>query len=110
VSLFDEDGFRALIANEVRKVIREELARGPAVGRADDYVSVREAARVASLATDTIRDWIAKGSLGRYRAGRLLRVKRAELDALLVRPSASGPPETPEAAATAYLRRPGRAR
>jgi excisionase family DNA binding protein len=109
VSLFDEGALRTLIASEVRKVVREELARAPDGGAADDYVSVKSAARIASVATDTIRDWITKGRLGRFSAGRVLRVKRSELDALLASPAPSSAPSTPEAAAAAYLRRTSRA-
>jgi excisionase family DNA binding protein len=108
VSLIDEAALRALIATEVRKVIREELAYGTAIGSGDDYVSVKEAARIASVATETVRDWISKGSLRRYHAGRVLRVRRSELDAQLARPALSGTPETPEAAARVYLHRAGR--
>jgi excisionase family DNA binding protein len=108
VSLIDEEALRALIATEVRKVVREELARGGAMVADDDYVAVKEAARIASVATDTVRDWIKNGSLGRYHAGRVLRVKRSELHALLARPPSLGVMETPEAAARAYLRRASR--
>jgi excisionase family DNA binding protein len=108
VSLIDEGALRALIAEEVRKVVREELARGTPSGPGDGYLSVKEAARVASVAMDTVRDWIANGCLGRYNAGRVLRVKRSELDALLARSTPNGTAPTPEAAAMAYLRRAGR--
>jgi excisionase family DNA binding protein len=108
MSLIDERALRDLIAAEVRKVVREEIARGSGATAGDDYLAVKDAARIASVATDTIRDWIKNGSLGRYHAGRVLRVKRSELHELLARPPALGATDTPEAAARAYLRRASR--
>ncbi|MEW5851924.1 MAG: helix-turn-helix domain-containing protein [Myxococcota bacterium] len=43
----------------------------------------RDAARYANVSGKTVRCWIREGKLRRYRAGRLLRVKRSELDALM---------------------------
>jgi excisionase family DNA binding protein len=44
---------------------------------------VARAAEVAKVNPATVRKWVEEGRLGRYRAGRELRVKRSELDRLL---------------------------
>jgi excisionase family DNA binding protein len=107
MAIFDEVALRTLIADEVRRVIRDELANAKTQDPGD-YVSVSEAARIASVATDTVRDWISRGKLGRYNAGRVLRVRRTELDELLAQPAATRVALTPEDEARAYLRRAGR--
>lgn len=96
--VFDEDGLRALIADEVRRVIREELARTP--GR-DEYLSVDAAARIAGVRPGTIRDWISDRRLPGFHAGRRLRVRRGDLEAFL----ASSPTrEAPDEWAVRVLR------
>lgn len=58
------------------------------------YDSLSSAAQRAGVSERTIRRWIAHGRLAGYRVGpRLLRVDRAELDALFaVIPTAAGLP------------------
>jgi excisionase family DNA binding protein len=65
----------------IRAVVREELQR-----MAPDYLTTAQAARVASLTQDTIREWIQSGRLRSVRAGRAHRIKRADLDAALALP------------------------
>lgn len=50
---------------------------------AGEYLSIAEAAAIASVAPQTVRRWVRAGDLNGYKAGRVLRVKRAELDAFL---------------------------
>ena len=89
MSVFDEEALRGLIRETVRSALRDELGKvRPA--QADEYLPVGEAARIAGVIPGTIRTWIDAGRLGRYHAGRVLRVKRSELDALL-----SAPPPAP---------------
>ena len=76
-AVFDESRLRDLI----RSAISDAIAERPK--EADTYLSVGRAAAVAEVAPATIRSWIAEGRLGRFRAGRELRVKRSELDRLL---------------------------
>ena len=69
----------------------------------------REAAARASVAPATIRVWMAQGRLGRYHAGRELRVRGSELTELMRRPAVVagiGNREqlTPEKEAELYLR------
>lgn len=83
MSLFDESALREIIRDEIRTVIRQELGRKPAA--AGDYVSVSEAAQIASVQAQTIRAWVRSGKLTEYKAGRVLRVRRSELEAFLAK-------------------------
>lgn len=100
MSLFDEHAFRIVIADELRKIIREELAHAPGH---DTYLSVVDAAMVAAVVPDTIRSWIDKGRLGRYHAGRELRIKRNELEAFLAADRPKDREPTPEEEARRFL-------
>lgn len=74
------DALRAFIA----QVVRDELARQrPAAPAADEYLSVARAAAVADVAPGTVRRWIREGRLVGHHAGRVLRVRRTDLEALL---------------------------
>jgi hypothetical protein len=64
MSLFNEQLLREIIAEEVRRGLREELAELSRRGGRPEYLPVAEVAVV------TIRTWMALGRLGRYRAGR----------------------------------------
>ena len=99
--MFDERALRALLADVVRQVLREE--RPPPTP--SEYVSVADAARRAAVTPQTIRTWMSAGRLGRYQAGRELRVKTSELEELLS--GGARPKETlsPEEAAARELRR-----
>ena len=80
MSLLDEDRLRELMENAVRKVLREERSRTRAPSAADDvFLSIGEAARLASVAAGTLRAWISSGKLRRYSGGRVLRIRRSEL-------------------------------
>lgn len=78
---FDEEALRSLIADEVRRAIREELRAKPA--GPGDFISVGEAANTASVTPQTIRVWLQQRRLKTYKAGRELRVRRSELLELL---------------------------
>lgn len=105
MSLLDEHALRELVEDATRRVVREELSREP--GR-DRYLPVAEAAEIAGVAPDTIRSWIGQGRLGRYNAGREIRVRRSELDAFLASPTngekASARELTPEEEAERFVR------
>jgi hypothetical protein len=109
MSLFDEQVLRQIVAEELRRVLREEhAAKRPA--NDVEYLPVAAAAARAAVAPGTIRAWMAQGRLRRYRAGRELRVMASELSALMrspaVRSAASGDERpTPEEEATRYLER-----
>ena len=85
---------RALVV----EVARSEVAR--ILDERDtspERLSTSEAADAANVHPKTIRRWIAEGKLPSERAGREIRVRRADLEHLLrVPPSASGSTLTPE--------------
>jgi len=77
---------RELVRDVVRDVVREEmvaLSTRCNDGETDapsDYVSAKTAAAIADVNEETIRVWVRRGALPAYWAGRLLRIKRADLD------------------------------
>jgi excisionase family DNA binding protein len=100
--MFDQNAFRALLLDVLREVIRDELGARPS--SCDEYLSVARAAEVADVTAATIRTWMSEGRLARFRAGRELRVRRADLERLL-RGEAPGAQASPEEAAEAYFKR-----
>ncbi|MFN0248728.1 MAG: helix-turn-helix domain-containing protein [Kofleriaceae bacterium] len=83
-----EAEMRALVRDEVRSVLREELQlalqdRAGIRNASDTYLSIANAARIASVAPGTIRAWIRAGRIEPRRAGRVLRVGREELERFL---------------------------
>jgi hypothetical protein len=110
MSLFDERALREIVAEELRRVLREELTAGSRSANDAEYLPVAEAAARASVAPATIRVWMAQGRLGRYHAGRELRVRGSELADLMRRPALVGgignrEQLTPEKEADLYLER-----
>lgn len=100
MSLFDEHALRQLFAEELRRVVREELpaivrkamqeAGGVAGDRADslaqaDYLTAEQAAAIAGVKPETVRGWVRRGDLPSHHAGRLLRLRRDELTDFLDR-------------------------
>jgi excisionase family DNA binding protein len=75
-ALIDERALRALIVD----VVREELAKMQAPA---EYLSTGEAAKLAGVAAGTVRRWIREARLTEHRAGRHVRVRRADLERLL---------------------------
>lgn len=68
----------------VREIVREELAsEKPKASDPTGHLSTRAAAQHAGVAMGTIRRWIRDGKLRELRAGRHLRVRRCDIDALL---------------------------
>lgn len=69
------------------RALRERVAELAAdeSRRAEEFVCVDRAARVAGVRPRTIREWMKYGHLSRYRSGRLLRVKLSELYEFLAR-------------------------
>jgi len=89
--------FDEMLRAIVRDVVREELARvRPAAGSdSTAHLSTRDAAQHAGVAMGTIRRWIRDGKLRELRAGRHLRVRRVDIDALLAG-ERNGPEDSPE--------------
>lgn len=91
---FVRDALRDAVRDAVREELRAHgLAAGPVAPAAPSgsstYVSTRQAAQIAGVHAATIRDWVRRGLLHDHRAGRLLRVDRAELLAMMHRTAAS---------------------
>ena len=108
MSLFSEKLLREIVAEEVRRVLRGEWAEQGRRGGASEYLPVAEAAARAAVAPATIRVWMAQGRLGRYHAGRELRVLASEMDALMRTPPegfGQGTQRTSEEGADLYLQR-----
>lgn len=85
----DVPSFEQILFEGLRRIVREELQvllatfpsnDTPAAPTPADYLSVAQAAEVARLHHGTIREWIKDGSLRAYRAGRVYRILRADLD------------------------------
>lgn len=70
------EGLRVFIA----EVVKSELDKKP---EQDDYLSTHDAAELADVAVGTIRRWVRAGKLRDHRAGRRVRVSRADLHRLL---------------------------
>ncbi|CAN5178707.1 hypothetical protein BH11MYX1_BH11MYX1_04460 [soil metagenome] len=70
------------IGDMVRRIVREELA-AVVTKPAAEYLSTAEAAELARVAPGTIRRWIREQRIEQHRAGREVRVKRADLEKLL---------------------------
>jgi excisionase family DNA binding protein len=81
-----DEAIRALVEEVVRRVVREELAasRGPARGgdSNDRYLSIAEVADLVSVSTNTVRGWCTDG-LSAHQVGRVVRIKRSDLDRFL---------------------------
>ncbi len=60
----------------IRDLIREETPKP----EPKEYLSTEEAAAFASVRPATIRRWIRTGQIVGYRAGRLIRVRRVDLE------------------------------
>lgn len=78
------NGFLASLRELIATVVREEMAKAHAQAtEPDEYLSTNEAGAVAKVAPGTIRRWIREGRLVGHRAGRVVRVRRADLEQLL---------------------------
>jgi excisionase family DNA binding protein len=74
---------RQIVRQEVRAALADSGVTRPtatAMPSGTEYLSVSEAAGVARLHHGTIREWIKDGSLRACRAGRVYRIRRADLD------------------------------
>lgn len=82
-----ENQLADIIESAVRRAVREELTKKASRKAIDEtehgFMSVNAAADFAACSKSTIRRWIAVGDLPAYRHDGIVRVKRAELVALL---------------------------
>jgi excisionase family DNA binding protein len=79
--ILDEGAMEALVERAARRAVREELAK--VASDQQEYVSVAVAAARVEVTPATIREWVRRGRLRRYQAGRELRVKVTELAAMM---------------------------
>jgi excisionase family DNA binding protein len=85
------DATKLAIRDEVPAIMRECLARlesaphAESVGERDPPLSTKTAARHAGVSEPSIRAWVASGQLRAIRAGRVIKVRRSDLDAFLAR-------------------------
>lgn len=98
------------LREEIRQIVREELAAaGGALSSRGEYMSTAEAGQLAAVSQGTIRRWIREGRLTAAGAGRELRVRRDEIEALMSTGprgrNARGFQQSPEALAKNALRR-----
>jgi excisionase family DNA binding protein len=80
----------AALARAIAELVRAEVAGQVAAaltGRpsATELLTTAEAAAHAKVTPETVRRWIAAGKLPEHRAGREVRIARADLDQLLHR-------------------------
>jgi hypothetical protein len=109
MTLFDEKALREIVAEELRRVLREERVERGRPANDVEFLPVAEAAAKVAVAPATIRVWMSQGRLRRYHAGRELRVRVTELGQLMSCPANSNvrnpSPATPEKEAELYLDR-----
>ena len=74
--LFSPDVLAAL-DERMRQIAEASLPPPPPAS--EEYLSVRHAAARADLPEDTIRQWIKRGRVKKYKAGRSVRVRLADI-------------------------------
>lgn len=114
ISTILQDMFREVVRDEVRAALREERPseprRLPALSTSNDVLlSTTEAADYVGVQAATIRSWITKG-LPAMKAGRLIRIRKSDLNAHLAREQAKAEKFDPDAVAAALLKRGSRGR
>jgi excisionase family DNA binding protein len=106
-----EDMLQRLVTKAMEDVVERRLLplmseRIASLTAPAEWLKIGEAARHAGVADDTVRDWIQRGDLPEYRAGRHLRVRRDELDRFLSRRSTDAvTDEAIDSAVTSILER-----
>jgi excisionase family DNA binding protein len=88
-----EDSVRAVVREEMKRVLREELRAAIEELRAtpnaqSEFLSVKEAAKLTRVSEATVREWMTRG-LTRYGQGHVVRICRAELLLFLSRAAGS---------------------
>ena len=80
--VIDEAELAALIRREVRAALDQRV---PAAPEPAEWLDTAGAAELLGVSGRTIRNMVARGELPEHRAGRLLRFRRCEVEALLRR-------------------------
>ena len=76
------EAVRLVMKEEIRE-LKEALQAMPSRRATDEFWPVRKAAKVAGVSPATVRAWIQDKRLRSYGAGRVLRIRRGELEAFL---------------------------
>jgi excisionase family DNA binding protein len=90
------DATKLAIRDEVPAIIREHLARleqaqeSVRASEHDPALSTKAAAHYAGVSEPTIRARVASGELRAIRPGRVIKIRRSDLDAFLARSSPRG--------------------
>lgn len=69
----------------LKRILRTPPASDGSAGALDPWLTPAEASAHAAVSEDTLRAWISSGLLPTGRVGRVIRVRRSEIDALLTR-------------------------
>lgn len=78
-----EDTIRAIVREEVRAALADLHGVPAAVEPAPDFVALGEVRRWVRIGKTTLKEWINSGRLPKYGEGRLVRVRLAEVRAVL---------------------------
>jgi len=101
------------ISDEIRAIVREEIRaaladlRGPlAAAPEPDLIALGEVRHWVQVSKTTLKTWIKAGRLPKYGQGRMLRVKLAEVRAVLEsRTTATRPPKAGRTSTSADVQR-----
>lgn len=84
MSVLDQ-AFMAAIKDALREVVREELAKSQRPSAEPEFLTLDAAADRAACSKGTVRGWLKNGALKSYGVGRIVRIRRLELDELLTK-------------------------
>lgn len=79
----DEETVQAIFTLVRRLVSRPEGIVSESTQMPDPWLTLSAGAEYASVSEDTLREWISSGLLKAGRVGRVIRIRRSEIDALL---------------------------
>ena len=77
-----EETIRAIVREEIERAMRgRQLSAVPAIP--PEYLTVQEAANLAKVRPETVREWVNSGELPRHGAGKVMRVRRDQFEVFL---------------------------
>ena len=82
-----EDAIQAAVEKRLEPLVAKlEAVLAQFGGGPSDYLTAKEAAKMAGVTPATVRGWLKAGDLAGHGRGRVLRIRRSELEAFLARP------------------------